>query len=150
MIGIEEISNVESVPKDRLSGGVLVVSSIRQDRETLCRILGRTHRAYTASSYQEALDCFAGGDIAVVLCDSDLPDGTWVDLLNLVSQSADAPLLIVASRLADEHLWAKVLNLGGFDVIAKPFEPREVEHVVKTAWVCRNQPVRSKSVSCSA
>ncbi len=30
--------------------------------------------------------------------------------------------LIVTDRLANEALWSEVLNLGGYDVVAKPFE----------------------------
>ena len=128
----------------RPSSAVLVVSSIRQDREALRRILGRTHRTYAVSSYGEAAERLSRGGIAVVLWDCDLPDGTWVDLLTLLAESPDAPLLIVASRLADERLWAEVLHRGGFDVIAKPFEPREVEHVLRTAWLCRREPGRTR------
>ena len=128
----------------RPSSAVLVVSSIRQDREALRRILGRTHRAYAVSSYCEAAERLSRGGIAVVFWDCDLPDGTWVNLLTLLAESADAPLLIVASRLADERLWAEVVNLGGFDVIAKPFEPGDVEHVVRTAWLCRREPCRAR------
>jgi DNA-binding response OmpR family regulator len=84
------------------------------------------------------------GDIAVVLCDCDLPDGSWLDILNLISSQADPPLLIVAARTVDRRLWAEVLNLGGFDVIAKPFDAREVEHVVKSAWPCRYSRVRAR------
>jgi DNA-binding response OmpR family regulator len=43
--------------------------------------------------------------------------------------------LIVCSRLADERLWAEVLNLGGYDVLAIPFHAGEVEHTVNAA--CR-------------
>jgi hypothetical protein len=39
------------------------------------------------------------------------------------------PSLIVFSCLADEFLWAEVLNLGGFDVRMTPFEPEEVLRV---------------------
>jgi hypothetical protein len=42
---------------------------------------------------------------------------------------------IVASRLADEHMWAEVLSLGGFDLIAAPFELEDVLRVSMTA--CR-------------
>ena len=44
------------------------------------------------------------------------------------------PNLIVFSRLADERLWAEVLNLGGFDVLMTPFEPEEVLRVDFAAW----------------
>lgn len=39
---------------------------------------------------------------------------------------ADPPLLIVAAYLADNRLWAEVLNEGGHDVLAKPFRATEV------------------------
>ena len=43
------------------------------------------------------------------------------------------PKLIVTCRLADERLWAEVLNLGGFDVLAQPFYAREVVRSVNSA-----------------
>ena len=36
------------------------------------------------------------------------------------------PRFVVSSRLADDHVWAEVLNLGGYDVLCTPFEAREV------------------------
>jgi len=47
---------------------------------------------------------------------------------------SDPPLLIVASRLADEYLWAEALNLGAYDVLAKPFDADEVVRVLRSAW----------------
>jgi CheY-like chemotaxis protein len=38
----------------------------------------------------------------------------------------DPPMLIVTSRLADDYLWAEALNLGAYDVLAKPFDASEV------------------------
>jgi len=49
--------------------------------------------------------------------------------------AAAPPLLIVASRLADERLWAEVLNLGGYDVLLKPFEPAELRRVIGNACI---------------
>jgi DNA-binding response OmpR family regulator len=43
------------------------------------------------------------------------------------------PQLVVTSRLADDHLWAEVLNIGGFDVLARPLDRDEVERVVASA-----------------
>lgn len=42
--------------------------------------------------------------------------------------------MIVASRLADERLWAEVLNVGGYDLLVKPFEKDEVAWVVGLAF----------------
>jgi DNA-binding response OmpR family regulator len=46
----------------------------------------------------------------------------------------DPPLLIVTSRLADDRLWTEALNLGAYDVIAKPFDRKEVDRVLNLAW----------------
>jgi len=42
------------------------------------------------------------------------------------------PLLIVTSRHADEYLWAEALNLGAYDVVAKPFDSHELSRVVSS------------------
>jgi DNA-binding response OmpR family regulator len=42
--------------------------------------------------------------------------------------------LNVSSRLADDYPWAEALNLGAYDVLAKPFEATEVIRIVSLAW----------------
>jgi len=63
-----------------------------------------------------------------------LADGNWEDLLDATARLPSPPNLVVFSRLADASLWAKVLNLGGFDVLMTPFEPEEVLRVTFAAW----------------
>ena len=70
----------------------------------------------------------------VIVCERDLPDGTWKDVLEIAASIPQPPPVIVTSRLADDYLWAEVLNLGGYDVLAKPFDPREVARTLKLAW----------------
>jgi DNA-binding NtrC family response regulator len=71
---------------------------------------------------------------AVVICDTELPDGNWRDVLDELAPKALPMPLIVASRLADDRLWAEVLNLGGYDVLAKPFQRDEVIRSVSLAY----------------
>lgn len=70
----------------------------------------------------------------MVVCERDLPQGTWVDMLRHIEALPNAPSLIVASRLADDGLWAEALNLGAWDVLAKPFDHSELIRSVKSAW----------------
>jgi len=56
-------------------------------------------------------------------------------MLEQVGCLPSPPLLIVSSRLADERLWAEALNLGAWDVLAKPFDKREVIRAVTSAWL---------------
>jgi len=61
-------------------------------------------------------------------------DGSWKHLLAELSQCQPPPVLVVSSRSADDSLWAEVLNLGGCDVLAKPFDAKEVVWAVSMAW----------------
>jgi FixJ family two-component response regulator len=70
----------------------------------------------------------------VVLCETDVLPGTWRDLLEQVTRVPNAPAVIVSSRLADDRLWAEALNLGAWDVLARPFVKSEVVQAVSAAW----------------
>jgi DNA-binding response OmpR family regulator len=73
--------------------------------------------------------------VPVVVCESDLQPGTWKEVLDELSALPDPPFLIVTSRLADDRLWAEALNLGAYDVLAKPFDVMEVTRIVSMAWL---------------
>ena len=70
----------------------------------------------------------------MLLCERYQADGSWEDLLRATAGLRTPPNIIVFSRLADESLWAEVLNMGGFDVLIKPFQPEEVLRVTFAAW----------------
>jgi DNA-binding NarL/FixJ family response regulator len=62
--------------------------------------------------------CLQQHEVGVVLCERDLVPGTWIDVLEHIKALTNAPSLIVASRHADDRLWAEALNLGAWDVLA--------------------------------
>ena len=121
---------------------LLLISPIGEDHVALNRILSRLESAdrtgskwtiYEAGALQTALRVLREKPVAIVVSECDLVPGTWKDLLAELSRFSDPPVLIVASRLADEYLWAEALNLGAYDVLAKPFEPEEVIRVLRSA-----------------
>lgn len=73
--------------------------------------------------------------VGVVISHTELPDGTWKDLLEELSQFTPPPSLIVFSRLADHRLWAEVLNLGAYDVLPAPVDRDEATRVCTGAWL---------------
>jgi DNA-binding NtrC family response regulator len=121
---------------------VLIVSPNLDDQSTLCQILRRSPCEIAAAhTCREALARLNRIYSPVIFCDRILPDGTWLDILDRISGDTDSPFLIVTSRHADVHVWAEVLNLGGFDLLHKPFDAGEVLHVVTTALLrIVNQP----------
>jgi DNA-binding response OmpR family regulator len=71
-----------------------------------------------------------------------LMSGTWLDILENIKHLPNTPSLIVTSRLADERLWAEVLNLGAWDVLAKPFDRSEVICSMRSAWLHSSHQVQ--------
>lgn len=71
---------------------------------------------------------------AVVLCEANLEDGNWREVLAKARALADPPKVIVTSNQADEGLWTEVLAEGAYDLLPRPFEPGELFRVVSLAW----------------
>jgi len=118
---------------------VLLVSPFEEDQRCLDQIFtGSNWKARPVCTCQEALVLLRRNAAAVVICERDLPDGNWRDILDATASLARPPSLIVTSRLADECLWAEVLNLGGWDVLAKPLHGKDVLWAVDSAWRNRN------------
>jgi DNA-binding NtrC family response regulator len=142
-----------------LSASVLSVSPVEGDpveldvifhkAARLAPVEARWHlsRTGTLASARAALK---RAEYAVVLCESDLQPGSWKDLLQSTETLSNPPFVIVTSRLADEYLWAEALNMGAYDVLAKPFYTAEVIRVVNSAclrWQRERQYLPAKSES---
>jgi DNA-binding response OmpR family regulator len=110
---------------------ILSVSPLVEDHAYLRRA-GEKARWETREAYsrREAIVAIAAEHPDVILCEANLPDGDWKDLLEDLFHRLNPPPLIVTSRLADEYLWAEALNLGAYDVLVKPFDAEEVHRVV--------------------
>jgi DNA-binding NtrC family response regulator len=113
---------------------ILSVSPARTDHLALRQILrDPSWQISAAEGCVEAMARLTWDRINIVVCESKLPDGSWRDLLRSLDENAEPLILIVTSALADDHLWAEVLNLGGFDVLSKPFQAEEVRRVLANA-----------------
>jgi DNA-binding NtrC family response regulator len=115
---------------------VLSVSPIQEDHETLEGLLSRTNwKIQRANSLSSGLARLRQNRVPVVISERDLLPGTWQEIFVEAAQSPLPPFVIVTSRLADESLWAEALNIGAYDVLAKPLDAQEVVRVVSLAWL---------------
>lgn len=73
------------------------------------------------------------GSYDLVLVDADLPGGSWKMLLESILETQRSCEVIVCARLADEHLWAEVLQCGVYDLIPEPYDEREVARIARCA-----------------
>jgi DNA-binding NtrC family response regulator len=88
-----------------------------------------------ASTFPDTQAALQTSSFGVVICSSQLADSyCWKAVLTHIQRMPAPPQLIVADRLADDALWAEVLNLGCYDLLMTPFSAEEVLRVVPMAW----------------
>ena len=113
------------------------------ERAELRRMLEHTRwTLIEASTVEEAAATLRQHLSLVLICESELPDGTWIELLKVAQGLSAPPPVIVAARHADNDFWMQVLNLGGYNVLGKPFAAKEVFEMVSVAWRHRKDRVK--------
>lgn len=133
---MEDVTLTDETPQPERAVTVLEISPFESDHAALQRIFSHSNwKLHVSRSCSEAIALLKKKLIPVVLCERDLPDGSWKDILERTAQAANPPAVIVSSRLADDGLWSEVLNSGGYNVLAKPFQDAEVFRDVSLAWL---------------
>ena len=112
---------------------LLAICPNREDRQSLENFLDHDHYTIQGALTLREATTLLRNQPSLVVCEKDLPDGTWKDVFREARDLDNPPPVVVVSRLADERLWAEVLNWGGFDVLLKPFERSEVRRVMGMA-----------------
>jgi DNA-binding NtrC family response regulator len=129
------LSDVHALVTMAAESAILLIGPAGSRQGTLRDILAHPRwEIREVSCYGEAVGILNRCRIAVTICDTDMEDGNWQSLLADLQGRPEPPNLIVSSRLADERLWAEVLNLGGYDVLQQPFDGGEVLRVTGMAW----------------
>ena len=75
---------------DRIS--ILLVSPQDEDHRSIRAILRRSNwTLHTATSIAEMLRFLETDEVPAIVCERELPDGSWKDLLDLVACNAHPP-----------------------------------------------------------
>jgi DNA-binding response OmpR family regulator len=127
----------------------LLVSPFESDHTVLNLVFSASNwKLQSVHDSEAARFLMSQETIPVVIC--NLRNCDWKALLEAGAQLPHPPKLIVSSRLMDEHTWAEVLNLGGHDVLATPFDAREVFRSVSMAWHSWQNEERSATIQRKA
>lgn len=112
----------------------VLISAIQQDHDFLRGVFAEEGWTFaSARSLENPTTLLESA--AVLITERDLPVGSWKEVLEIARALPNRPLVIVVSTHADDCLWAEALNLGAYDVIAKPFDRAEVIRVLRSAWI---------------
>lgn len=123
--------------------GLLAVMSAEPERRQLKACLaGSLWTLYEAGNIHDAEATMAREDVAAIITDRSLPDGTWIDLLEATRSRSNPPRVVVFSPVADDRFWAEVLYNGGYDLLATPFDREEVLRSIQMAWVSWRRTAR--------
>ena len=126
-------------------GAALLISPAERDHQILGNLFREQNwTLYSAHSLGSACAMLRRRVVPVVITERDLPDGDWRGVLEAVHSLPSPPLVIVTSLKADERLWAEALNLGAYDVLAKPFSRTELIRVLGSVWI-RCKPTSNRS-----
>jgi DNA-binding response OmpR family regulator len=133
---------VARVKRDTVT--VLSVSGLAEDHAALAKVLAAPHGEKSAEcrwevaatgSVDSAMSLLENTPIPVVVCEGEPGRESWKALLERLPELEQPPFVIVGSRTADDALWAEALNLGAYDVLARPLEPAEVMRALHLAWL---------------
>ncbi len=82
-----------------------------------------------ANSLREITAALTHQRLSVVFCGSDLPDGTFRDVLQEVHRTIRVPV-VLGSRTGDWEECCRALHHGAFDFVATPCREAEVRHIL--------------------
>jgi response regulator RpfG family c-di-GMP phosphodiesterase len=113
----------------------LLVGEFSSDKPSLRTLFSHLGwRLLESKSRPEALTCIKDVPVHVVLAESDHPGWNWKRILEDLRSCEEPPELVIASRVADDHMWSEALNWGAYDVLLRePLNCSEVERVIAAA-----------------
>ena len=130
---IESAAAEPSRPMPRRSPAVLVVDDESDLRELLSLTLVRLGLDVdTAESVSSARSLLARNRYALCLTDMRLPDGTGLELVREVAQSAGPPIAVITAYGSAENAVA-ALKAGAFDYLTKPVDLDQLRLLVRSA-----------------
>ena len=113
---------------------ILFISEHQEDARCISWMLRALPVALDhVGTIEDARDRLHRNDYDVILTESALPDGKWLDVLHLAREYPHDLEVIVTDPQADARLWAEALNLGAYDLLAQPFYEPEVRRILGNA-----------------
>ena len=114
----------------------LLVHERLEPCQTLKSVLRRLGvDTFSVSSFAEAAHLLEQTHPHLLFTDTELPDGTWIDLVTLAQNAPISICAILVGSSADPELRQTAVNYGAFDFLSPPFDAAEVSQLVSEAMV---------------
>jgi len=111
---------------------------VHRNSETLATLKGALERQgmsiVHAESRAQAKRMLGEQDpVPLVFTGTQLPDGTWADILAEAERAAQPVNVIVVARVVDTRFYVEAMETGAFDFLAPPFVSTDLAYVVQNA-----------------
>jgi DNA-binding NtrC family response regulator len=118
----------------KIEGSIPVLAMVPdEDHAKLKDVFGKGFKLGFARTLEEMRAKLAGNLVPVVLYEEGFADIGWKKVLEATQSGHSPPHLVVVHKYADARFWVEVLNLGGYDVLNKPYEIGELLRVITYA-----------------
>ena len=112
---------------------ILIVDDDDAIRAILYEALSEQYECHTASTADEALQYLAVQDYDVILTDIEMPGLDGISLLKRIQlRDAETPVIFISGK-GTEADPQRLIDLGAFAYITKPFRLDEVEKTIERA-----------------
>ena len=112
---------------------ILMVDDDDAIRAILYEALSEKYECHTASTADEALQYLAVQDYDVILTDIEMPGLDGISLLKRIQlRDAETPVIFISGK-GSEADPQRLIDLGAFAYITKPFRLDEVEKTIERA-----------------
>lgn len=125
---------------------IMVVDDEKPIQRMLGRLLKLKGYSYsTASDAAEARSIMKTQDIALILCDVNMPGESGMDFVRYVSKTYPDTAVIMVTGNDDAEIAEAALDMGVYGYIIKPFRPNEMIIKISNALRRRNLEINKKN-----
>jgi|GEM_PF-3362903 len=129
--------NVKSMDKEV---SVWIVDDEQELANSCSEFLNFSHRTRVFHSAREALECFESEEVkpSIIVSDIKMPDIGGLEFVERVRQSSPGIPTIFMSGHADKEDLAKAFRVGASAYLEKPFDPSDLESIIKKIVTANN------------
>ena len=131
------------------TANILVVDDEAMTRTALCECLTDAgYRVRAAASGAEGLAALAASsDLDLMLLDLGMPEMDGFEVLRRHRDGQGRAAVVILSGLAEIESVVKAMKLGAADYLSKPFQPTELDLVLRRTLASRTLDVAAPSPS---
>lgn len=136
--------SVSRTDQQRPTANILLAEDDPDVRAVLHSYIPDYHHIHDATTFQETFTSVKNHNFDIILLDIHFPDGNGLDILPLLAETENPPVVIVITGDNSAKHSIKSLKHGVYDFITKPFKREDITATVEKAAEIRRRNLEEK------